>query len=119
MLPLDSVGRDVRYRTKELLDGASEQVGTDIAEDRRVGMEGGLHLGAAARLAAVDIAPDQLSQAGSRTHCGLSDEIFSECQLGLSPSRQAITSSSPRTASSTVMTGRASNTKAGSIEQNL
>jgi hypothetical protein len=36
-----------------------------------------------------------------------------------SPSRQAITSSSPRTASSTVMTGRASNTKAGSIEQNL
>src|SRR4029453_10415486 len=39
--------------------------------------------------------------------------------LRFSPSRQAITSSSPRTASSTVMTGRASNTKAGSIEQNL
>src|SRR5258708_6162019 len=36
-----------------------------------------------------------------------------------SPSRQAITSSSPRTASSTVMTGCTSNTKAGSIEQNL
>ena len=39
--------------------------------------------------------------------------------LPFSPSRQAITSSSPRTASSTVMTGRASKTKAGSIEQNL
>ena len=36
-----------------------------------------------------------------------------------SPSRQAITSSSPRTASSTVMTGRTSKTNAGSIEQNL
>src|SRR5689334_8522374 len=36
-----------------------------------------------------------------------------------SPSRQAITSSSPRTASSTLITGCTSNTKAGSIEQNL
>ena len=39
--------------------------------------------------------------------------------LPFNPSRQAITSSSPRTASSTAMTGRASNTKEGSIEQNL
>src|SRR5438876_742848 len=39
--------------------------------------------------------------------------------LPFSPSRQAITSSSPRTASSTVMTGRASKTNAGSIEQSL
>src|SRR5579864_8706109 len=39
--------------------------------------------------------------------------------LPFSPSRQAMTSSSPRTASSTRMTGCASNTNAGSIEQNL
>ena len=38
---------------------------------------------------------------------------------GLSPSRKAIASSSTRTASMTGTTGRASNTKAGSIEQNL
>src|SRR5205085_11231809 len=37
----------------------------------------------------------------------------------LSPSRQLITSSSPRTASSTGMTGWTSNTNDGSIEQNL
>ncbi len=36
-----------------------------------------------------------------------------------SPSLQAMTSSSPRTASSTGMTGCTSNTNAGSIEQNL
>ena len=35
------------------------------------------------------------------------------------PSRKAIASSSTLTASSIGMTGRASNTKAGSIEQNL
>src|SRR5882724_7409136 len=35
------------------------------------------------------------------------------------PSRQAMTSSSPRTASSTGITGCTSNTNAGSIEQNL
>jgi hypothetical protein len=39
--------------------------------------------------------------------------------LPFSPSRKAIASSSTRTASMTGTTGRASNTKAGSIEQNL
>ena len=39
--------------------------------------------------------------------------------LRLSSSRKAIASSSTRTASSMGMTGRASKTKAGSIEQNL
>jgi hypothetical protein len=39
--------------------------------------------------------------------------------LRLSSSRKAIASSSTRTASSMGITGRASNTKAGSIEQNL
>ena len=43
----------------------------------------------------------------------------SKYHLRLSPSRKAIASSSTRTASSMGMTGRASNTKAGSIEQNL
>ena len=41
------------------------------------------------------------------------------CQLPFSPSRKAIASSSTRTASITGTTGRASNTNAGSIEQNL
>jgi hypothetical protein len=39
--------------------------------------------------------------------------------LSLSPSRNAIDSSSTRTASSMGITGRASKTNAGSIEQNL
>src|SRR5271165_903687 len=39
--------------------------------------------------------------------------------LLVSPSRQAITSSSARTASATAITGRASIVNAGSIEQNL
>ena len=39
--------------------------------------------------------------------------------LGFSPSRKAIASSSTRTASMTGTTGRAWNSKAGSIEQNL
>ena len=41
------------------------------------------------------------------------------CYLLFSPSRQAITSSSPRTASSTRITGCTWNTNAGSMEQNL
>ena len=41
------------------------------------------------------------------------------CHLPFSPSRQAITSSSARTASLTGTTGRASKTNCGSIEQNL
>ena len=41
------------------------------------------------------------------------------CHLPFNPSRQAITSSSPRTASSTRTTGCTWNTNAGSIEQNL
>src|SRR5712692_9185935 len=41
------------------------------------------------------------------------------CQLRFSPSRQAMASSSTRTASSTEMTGRAWNSKAGYVEQNL
>jgi hypothetical protein len=39
--------------------------------------------------------------------------------LRLSPSRQAMASSSTRTASSTAITGRAWNSKAGYVEQNL
>ena len=42
-----------------------------------------------------------------------------ERQLFLSSSRNAMASSSTRTASITGTTGRASNTKAGNIEQNL
>src|SRR6266545_6765506 len=42
-----------------------------------------------------------------------------ECYLPFSPSRKAIASSSTRTASITGTTGRASNTKAGRVEQNL
>ena len=42
-----------------------------------------------------------------------------ELYLPLSASRKAIASSSTRTASMTGTTGRASNTKAGNIEQNL
>ena len=42
-----------------------------------------------------------------------------ECHLLLSPSRQVIASSSTRTASSTAITGRAWNSKAGKVEQNL
>jgi len=41
------------------------------------------------------------------------------CQLRFSPSRQAMASSSTRTASSTGITGRASISKAGKVEQNL
>jgi hypothetical protein len=41
------------------------------------------------------------------------------CHFPLSPSRKEIASSSTRTASITGTTGRASNTKAGNIEQNL
>src|SRR5439155_2171478 len=47
------------------------------------------------------------------------DVIPFECHLRLSPSRQAIVSSSTRTASSTGITGRASNTKAGQVEHTL
>ncbi len=39
--------------------------------------------------------------------------------LRFSPSRQAIASSSTRTASSTAITGRTWNSKAGQVEQNL
>src|SRR5438477_12659601 len=42
-----------------------------------------------------------------------------ECHLLSSPSRKAIASSSTRTASMTGITGRASNTKEGRVEQNL
>src|SRR5205823_9749237 len=45
------------------------------------------------------------------------DEL--ECHLILRPSRQAMTSSSARTASATGTTERTSKVKAGSIEQNL
>src|SRR3981081_2376580 len=45
--------------------------------------------------------------------------IISELHWRLSPSRHAIASSSTRTASMTGTTGRASKTKAGSVEQNL
>ena len=41
------------------------------------------------------------------------------CQLRFSPSRQAMASSSTRTASSTAITGRACISKAGKVEQNL
>ena len=41
------------------------------------------------------------------------------CHLSFSPSRQAMASSSTRTASSTAITGRAWNSKAGYVEQNL
>src|SRR5689334_12336650 len=54
-----------------------------------------------------------LQSGGSRVNCS------SSCHLRLSPSRKAIASCSTRTASMTGTTGRASNTKAGSIEQNL
>src|ERR1051325_4068689 len=50
---------------------------------------------------------------------GVAGDDAAHFHLRLRPSRQAITSRSPRTASSTVMTGCASKTKAGSIEQNL
>ena len=42
-----------------------------------------------------------------------------ECHVRFNPSRQSIASSSTRTASMTGTTGRASNTKAGRVEQNL
>ena len=45
--------------------------------------------------------------------------VVSLLHFGLSPSRKAIASSSTRTASAIGITGRASNTNAGNIEQNL
>jgi len=44
----------VVHIVKELLDGASEEVAIGIAEDGRVLVEGGLHVGALARLRAID-----------------------------------------------------------------
>ena len=45
---------------KELLDGAGDQVGTGIAEDRCLLVKGGFHVGASARLGSIDIGLDGL-----------------------------------------------------------
>lgn len=51
-------------------------------------------------------------------HARMRDDVLRR-YFSLSPSRKAMASSSTRTASITGTTGRASKTKAGSIEQNL
>lgn len=59
---------------KELLDGPGEQVSADVAKDRRIRVEGGLH--ASPRLAAIDVG---LNRPGNRvvlTQTGrFSDEV--------------------------------------------
>jgi hypothetical protein len=45
---------------KELLDGAGEEVGTDITENRRVLVEGGFHVVAPAGFGPIDVALDDL-----------------------------------------------------------
>ena len=55
---------------KELLDGASEQIGTDITEDRRVLVEGGLHVVAPAGFGAIDVVLDNLSDCVILAHVG-------------------------------------------------
>ena len=45
---------------KEQLDGAGEQVGTDITKDCRVGMEGGFHVVSATGPGTIDVVLDDL-----------------------------------------------------------
>ena len=84
---------------KELLDRASEQVGTNIAEDCRVLVEGGLHVGTSARFSAIDIVLDRLgnhiilAQVGrcaahestSFSGCGLKGSIRALGAAGMQP----------------------------------
>jgi hypothetical protein len=65
---------------KELLHGASEELSIRIAEDRRILVEGGLHIGASPRLGAINIILDGLGNRIILTDvdgCAAHDSVFS------------------------------------------
>jgi len=53
---------------KKLLDGAGEQVGTSVTEDRRVLVEGGFHVVASAGLGAIDVVLNDLGDIVAVVH---------------------------------------------------